>query len=171
MLKIPVLVGGLSWQPCFHGNGSCRGNFYFFSEAVNSIFPVSEQGGGRKGMEGWGAVLVRLADGVLLFRLLFSHWMTSVLSNKAKRCNKSASKRKRNTTKPSVMRFCEQISAALLRSTLEPPDSEQVIFKVWMIWKKLSARCEGYNGSADLLRIIVCKRNWHFPDGMTGGSV
>ncbi len=42
-------------------------------EAVDSIFPVSEQGGGRKGMEGWGGMLVRLADGVLLFRLLFSH--------------------------------------------------------------------------------------------------
>lgn len=86
--------------------------------------------------------------------LAFSHWMTSLLSHKAKRSSKSVSR----NTKPSVMSFYEQISAQKSQVfwKIVSPDSEQVIFAVCMIWKNQPAGYEGHYWSADLLQIIVC---------------
>lgn len=122
MLKIPVLVGGLGWRPCFHDNSSCRGFFV----AVDSIFSVSEQGvgGGRNGGVGCGCSFTWQMESFYSL-LAFSHWMTSALSHKAKRSRKSVSW----NTKP--IRFCEQFSA---RKTSSFEECVRAIWQWWGRW-------------------------------------
>lgn len=80
----------LTWQPCFHGNGSCIGAFSSF------IGSCQFRAGGREeawgfGEEGKGRREVHTTDGVFYscritpsFSLFASSWMTQTTQNKEK---------------------------------------------------------------------------------------
>lgn len=147
---------------------------FFFFEAVDSIFTVSEQGGGRKRMEGWGAGACspgRWSPFIPCLRFL-TEWLHCCLTKQ----REAANLRPETPNHPS-WGFVSKLVRKKARSF------EKYIS---VSWQWASYFCSMHDLKEPTCRVwrtllvswpftdncLQCfRRNWPFPGGMTSGTV